>query len=116
MVKPPIRPEFLNRVDEIIDFHQLTEEQISDIVRLQMQRVAKMLSQQGFTLRVTDAAIATLAKEGYDPAFGARPVKRAIQRDVLNALSKQLLAGTVSKEAPITIDSTADGTIEFRNE
>ncbi len=116
MVKPPIRPEFLNRVDEIIDFHQLTEEQISDIVRLQMQRVAKMLSQQGFTLRVTDATIATLAKEGYDPAFGARPVKRAIQRDVLNALSKQLLAGTVSKEAPITIDSTADGTIEFRNE
>ena len=116
MVKPPIRPEFLNRVDEIIDFRQLTEEQISDIVRLQMQRVAKMLSQQGFTLRVTDAAIATLAKEGYDPAFGARPVKRAIQRDVLNALSKQLLAGTVSKETPITIDSTADGTIEFRNE
>ena len=116
MVKPPIRPEFLNRVDEIIDFRQLTEEQISDIVRLQMQRVAKMLSQQGFTLRVTDAAIATLAKEGYDPTFGARPVKRAIQRDVLNALSKQLLAGTVSKEAPITIDSTADGTIEFRNE
>jgi ATP-dependent Clp protease ATP-binding subunit ClpB len=114
MVKPPIRPEFLNRIDEIINFSQLTKEQISDIVRLQMNRVAKMLSSQGFTLNVTDAAVATLAEAGYDPDFGARPVKRAIQRDVLNALSKQLLAGAVSKDKPIIVDSN-NGEIEFRN-
>ncbi len=114
MVKPPIRPEFLNRIDEIINFSQLTKEQISDIVRLQMQRVAQMLSSQDFELKVTDSAIATLAEAGYDPEFGARPVKRAIQRDILNALSKQLLAGTVTKDHPITIDST-DGVITFRN-
>ena len=115
MVKPPIRPEFLNRIDEIINFSQLSKEQISDIVRLQMNRVAKMLESQGFTLKVTDAAIQTLAEAGFDPDFGARPVKRAIQRDVLNALSKQLLAGTVNKERAITVDSK-DGVIVFRNE
>ena len=114
MVKPPIRPEFLNRIDEIINFSQLTKDQISDIVRLQMNRVAKMLQAQGFTLNVTDAAVATLAEAGFDPDFGARPVKRAIQRDVLNALSKQLLAGAVSKDKPITVDSQ-NGEIEFRN-
>ena len=115
MVKPPIRPEFLNRIDEIINFSQLSKEQISDVVRLQMNRVAKMLGTQGFTLNVTDDAIATLAEAGYDPDFGARPVKRAIQRDVLNALSKQLLAGTVSKDNAITVDSK-DGVIVFRND
>ena len=80
-----------------------------------MNRVAKMLESQGFTLKVTDAAIQTLAEAGFDPDFGARPVKRAIQRDVLNALSKQLLAGTVNKERAITVDSK-DGVIVFRNE
>ena len=115
MVKPPIRPEFLNRIDEIINFSQLSKEQISDIVRLQMNRVAKMLESQGFTLKVTDAAIHTLAEAGFDPDFGARPVKRAIQRDVLNALSKQLLAGTVNKEHAITVNSQ-DGVIVFGNE
>ena len=114
MVKPPIRPEFLNRIDEIINFSQLTKDQISDIVRLQMNRVAKMLQAQGFELNVTDAAVATLAEAGFDPDFGARPVKRAIQRDVLNALSKQLLAGAVSKDKPITVDSQ-NGEIVFRN-
>lgn len=115
MVKPPIRPEFLNRIDEIINFSQLSKEQISAVVRLQMDRVAQMLNQQGFTLVTTDAAISTLAEAGYDPDFGARPVKRAIQRDVLNALSKQLLSGAVSKDKAITIDSK-DGTINFRND
>jgi ATP-dependent Clp protease ATP-binding subunit ClpB len=115
MVKPPIRPEFLNRIDEIINFSQLSKEQISAVVRLQMDRVAQMLNQQGFTLVTTDAAISTLAEAGYDPDFGARPVKRAIQRDVLNALSKQLLSGAVSKDKAITIDSK-DGTITFRND
>ena len=114
MVKPPIRPEFLNRIDEIINFSQLSKEQISQIVRLQMNRVAKMLQEQGFKLNVTDAAISTLAEAGFDPEFGARPVKRAIQRDVLNALSKQLLSGTVSKDKPIVVDSR-DGEIVFSN-
>ncbi len=114
MVKPPIRPEFLNRIDEIIDFHQLSKEQISDIVRLQMEKVSKMLASQGFTLKCTDAAVSTLAEAGYDPDFGARPVKRAIQRDVLNALSKALLAGSVDKSHPITIDSE-NGQIVFCN-
>lgn len=114
MVKPPIRSEFLNRIDEVINFSQLSKDEIASVVRLQMQRVAAMLSAQGFTLTVTDDAIATLAEAGYDPDFGARPVKRAIQRDVLNALSKQLLAGAVSNAQPIVIDSK-DGVITFRN-
>ena len=114
MVKPPIRPEFLNRIDEIIDFHQLSKEQIADIVRLQMEKVSKMLASQGFTLKCTDAAVSTLAEAGFDPDFGARPVKRAIQRDVLNALSKALLAGSVDKAHPITIDSE-NGQIVFCN-
>lgn len=114
MVKPPIRPEFLNRIDEVITFSQLTKDEIASVVRLQMNHVAAMLSRQGFALNVTDNAVATLAEVGYDPEFGARPVKRAIQRDVLNALSKQLLAGSVSHEKPITVDSR-DGVITFTN-
>lgn len=114
MVKPPIRPEFLNRIDEVITFSQLTKDEIASVVRLQMNHVAAMLSRQGFTLNVTDNAVATLAEAGYDPEFGARPVKRAIQRDVLNALSKQLLAGSVSHEKPIMVDSR-DGVITFTN-
>ena len=114
MVKPPIRPEFLNRIDEVITFSQLSKEQIAAVVRLQMNHVADMLAKQGFTLSVTDEAVATLAEAGYDPEFGARPVKRAIQRDVLNALSKQLLAGSVTHERPITVDSKG-GVITFRN-
>ena len=114
MVKPPIRPEFLNRIDEIINFQQLNKEQIADIVRLQMKKVSDMLAEQGFTLNCSDAAIDTIAEAGFDPDFGARPVKRAIQRDVLNALSKSLLSGTVDKGHPINIDSK-DGQIVFSN-
>ena len=114
MVKPPIRPEFLNRIDEIIIFQQLNKEQIADIVRLQMKKVSDMLAEQGFTLNCSDAAIDTIAEAGFDPDFGARPVKRAIQRDVLNALSKSLLSGTVDKGHPINIDSK-DGQIVFSN-
>ena len=114
MVKPPIRHEFLNRIDEIINFQQLNKEQIADIVRLQMKKVSDMLAEQGFTLNCSDAAINTIAEAGFDPDFGARPVKRAIQRDVLNALSKSLLSGTVDKGNPINIDSK-DGQIVFYN-
>ena len=115
MVKPPIRPEFLNRIDEIINFSQLNKEEIASIVRLQMNNVSKMLANQDLTLSVTDAAIATLAEAGFDPDFGARPVKRAIQHDVLNELSKQILSGSVSKDKTIVVDSVDKG-IVFRNE
>jgi len=114
-LRTTMRPEFLNRIDEIITFDQLTKEQIADVVRLQLDKVRQMLEPQGFTLEVTPHAVEYLAEEGYDPEFGARPVKRAIQRLVLNDLSKQILAERVSKEKPIIIDSFGDGLV-FRNE
>ena len=114
-LRTTMRPEFLNRIDEIITFDQLTKEQIADVVRLQLDKVRQMLEPQGFTLEVTPHAVDYLAEEGYDPEFGARPVKRAIQRLVLNDLSKQILAEKVSKEKPIIIDSFGDGLV-FRND
>ena len=113
-LKKTIRPEFLNRIDETIMFLPLTKAEIANVVRLQMNAVKKMLEPQGFTLRVTDAAINYLADQGYDPEFGARPVKRAIQRLVLNDLSKRILAEEVSREQPITIDANGAG-LQFRN-
>ena len=113
-LRQSVRPEFLNRIDEILTFQQLTREQIADVVRLQMNKVKKMLESQGFDINVTDAAIDYLATEGYDPDFGARPVKRAIQRLVLNDLSRKILADEVSREKPITIDA-ADGQLTFGN-
>ena len=115
MLKQTIRPEFLNRIDETIMFTPLTKEEIAGVVRLQMNSVSKMLSQQGFTLTVTDKAIDALAQAGFDPEFGARPVKRAIQRDVLNALSKSLLNGDVTRERAIIVDADNDGNIRFKN-
>ena len=113
-LRQSVRPEFLNRIDEILTFQQLTREQIADVVRLQMNKVKKMLESQGFDINVTDAAIDYLATEGYDPDFGARPVKRAIQRCVLNDLSRKILADEVSREKPINIDAV-DGRLSFRN-
>lgn len=115
MLKQTIRPEFLNRIDETIMFTPLTKEEIAGVVRLQMNSVSKMLSLQGFTLTVTDKAIDALAQAGFDPEFGARPVKRAIQRDVLNALSKSLLNGDVTRERAIIVDADNDGNIRFKN-
>lgn len=116
MLRKTFRPEFLNRIDDIITFKPLTQEQIAEVVELQMKRVKKMLEPQGFELLWTPAAIQYLAKVGYDPEFGARPVKRAIQDYVLNDLSKKILAEEVSREKPITIDHTdADGLI-FKNQ
>ena len=109
-----MRPEFINRIDEIITFKQLTKEQIADVVRLQMKRVSDMLRPQGITLEVTDAAIGYLAQEGYDPQYGARPVKRAIQNLVLNDLSRRILADEVKRDKPIIIDEFGDGLV-FRN-
>ena len=114
MLKKTIRPEFLNRIDETIMFLPLTKEEIAEVVTLQMNAVKKMLEPQGFTLNVTPAAIGFLADEGFDPEFGARPVKRAIQRCVLNDLSKKILSDEVSREKPITIDADSEGLV-FRN-
>ena len=114
MLKKTIRPEFLNRIDETIMFLPLSKKEIADVVKLQINAIRKMLEPQGFRLEVTDAAIQYLAEIGYDPEFGARPVKRAIQRYVLNDLSKKILASEVSNDKPITIDSFGNSLV-FRN-
>ena len=111
MLKQQIRPEFLNRIDEIIMFSPLNESQISEIVRMQVNAVAEMLKGNGITLTLTDKAIAFLGKAGFDPEFGARPVKRAIQRYLLNDLSKKILSGEVSQDAEITVDADASGLV-----
>ena len=114
MLKQTIRPEFLNRIDETIMFLPLTQSEIAQIVTLQLKRVEAMLAPQGFTLKWTDSAVEYLTKVGYDPEFGARPVKRAIQRYVLNDLSKAILAETVSREKPVIIDDLGEGLV-FHN-
>ena len=113
-LRATMRPEFLNRIDEIITFTALTKEQIADVVKLQIKKVTDMLAPQGITLECTPQAIDYLAEQGYDPDFGARPVKRAIQQYVLNDLSKKLLADEVDRTKPIIIDEYGEGLI-FRN-
>ena len=108
MLKKSIRPEFLNRIDETIMFTPLGENEIEQIVRLQTTAVATLLSESDITLEVTDAAIRFIAQAGFDPEFGARPIKRAIQRYLLNDLSKQLLAGAIDKSKPIKVDATGE--------
>jgi len=116
MLKQTIRPEFLNRIDEIIMFTPLSRQEIRDIVRLQYRLVADRLAKSGYTTTITEAAIDWLANEGYDPQFGARPVKRAIQHYLLNDLSKKLLAQEVDRSKPITVDAnTTDDGLVFRN-
>ena len=114
MLKQQIRPEFLNRIDEIIMFSPLNEDQIRDIVRMQVDGIIRMLSESGIQMRLTDDAIAFLGKAGFDPEFGARPVKRAIQRYLLNDLSKKILSGEVNKEHEIVVDATGEG-LRFSN-
>ncbi|MBR1922484.1 MAG: AAA family ATPase [Paludibacteraceae bacterium] len=113
-LRQQVRPEFLNRIDDIIHFGDLSQNDIEQVVRLQIGHIHKMLVQQGVELRVTDDAIRFIAKEGYDPIYGARPVKRAIQRLILNQLSKQLIAGKVNHSQPIVVE-LKDGALEFRN-
>ena len=114
LLKKTIRPEFLNRIDETIIFKPLTLGEIRQVVRLQIDGVIRMLAQNGVKLSLTDAAIDLLADEGYDPDFGARPVKRAIQRLLLNDLSKTLLSGSLDRERPIVVDASA-GHLTFGN-
>lgn len=115
MLKENIRPEFLNRIDEIIMFTPLDRKEIEQIVELQMKSIQKMLAPNGITLEYTPKAISLLADEGFDPEFGARPVKRVIHRQILNRLSKDILAQKVDKERPIVIDVDAVGELSFRN-
>ena len=113
-LRASVRPEFINRIDEIIHFSELSQDDIRAVVGLQVSRIHKMLESEGFDLRVTDDAIDYIAKEGYDPQFGARPVKRALQRLVLNELSKAIIAGKVSQSKPIIVE-LRDGELKFRN-
>jgi ATP-dependent Clp protease ATP-binding subunit ClpB len=115
LLKQTVRPEFINRIDEIVMFTPLTNANIAQIVGLQLKSVTKMLAQQGITLDATQEAIAYLSEKGYDPQFGARPVKRVIQRDVLNQLSKEILAGKITAETIILLDSF-NGKLVFRNQ
>ena len=114
MLKQTIRPEFLNRVDDIILFHPLSESDIKEIVRIQVDQIRRRLADQQVTLTLTEAALELIAHEGYDPHFGARPVKRALQRMLLNQLSYDILAGTVVKEKPIVVDAQ-DGALVIEN-
>ena len=114
LLKKTIRPEFLNRIDDIIMFTPLNEEEIRKIVTVQLNSVKKMLAQNGIALEFTDAALAFISDKGFDPQFGARPVKRVIQKYVLNELSKELLGGKINKDRAITIDSNGAGLV-FKN-
>ncbi|WP_297869499.1 ATP-dependent chaperone ClpB [uncultured Flavobacterium sp.] len=115
LLKQTVRPEFINRIDEIVMFTPLTDKNIKEIVGLQLKSVIKMLAQQHITMDATPEAVAYLAEKGYDPQFGARPVKRVIQREVLNQLSKEILAGKVTTDSIILLDSF-DGQLVFRNQ
>lgn len=114
LLKQTIRPEFLNRIDELIMFTPLSEEEIRQVVVLQIDGVAKMLLHNGISLEVTDKAIGFIAKEGYDPQFGARPVKRVIQRLLLNELSKKIISGEISTASKVRVDE-ADNKLVFDN-
>jgi ATP-dependent Clp protease ATP-binding subunit ClpB len=115
LLKQTVRPEFINRIDEIVMFTPLTDKNIKEIVGLQLKNVIKMLAHQHITMDATPEAVANLAAKGYDPQFGARPVKRVIQREVLNQLSKEILAGKVTTDSIILLDSF-DGQLVFRNQ
>lgn len=114
LLKQTIRPEFLNRIDEIIMFLPLTLDDVRQIVTLQINALTRMLEQNGIELAVSDRAVEWLAKDGFDPQFGARPIKRSLQRNLVNELSKQILSGKVNKEKPVTVDASDLG-LTFSN-
>lgn len=114
LLKQTVRPEFLNRIDDIIMFTPLTQDNIKQIVELQLKSVKKMIAKQHITLDATKEAIVYLAEKGYQPEFGARPVKRVIQKEVLNKLSKEILSGKVTSDSMILLDAF-DGELVFRN-
>jgi len=115
LLRKTIRPEFLNRIDDIIMFTPLSKSDITKIVKLQLNQLKKMIAKQHITIDATEEAIAYLAEKGYDPQYGARPIKRVIQKEVLNNLSKELLSGDISADSIVLIDSFDDGLV-FRNQ
>jgi ATP-dependent Clp protease ATP-binding subunit ClpB len=115
LLKQRLRPEFLNRLDEIIVFKPLRRDEISGIVRIQLRHLTAMLAEQGIALDATDEAVAWLAEQGYDPQFGARPLKRLIQREVVNELSRRILAGNVQAGQRIVLDRFDGNGLVFRN-
>ncbi|MGR3810538.1 ATP-dependent chaperone ClpB [Jiulongibacter sp. NS-SX5] len=115
LLKKSVRPEFLNRIDEIVLFDPLSKSNIRQIVEIQFEQIKNRLAEQGITIDATDEVLDKLGEEGYDPVFGARPLKRVIQRLVLNELSKKILGGEINKEAVIAMDLTPDGSITFEN-
>jgi ATP-dependent Clp protease ATP-binding subunit ClpB len=114
LLRQTIRPEFLNRVDEIIMFSPLLKKQILGIVKIQLQGLQKMVAQSGITLQYSDYLLEFLAEQGFDPQMGARPLKRLIQKLIVNALSKKILAGEVDKTKPVLVD-VFDGVVVFSN-
>ncbi len=115
LLKQTIRPEFLNRIDEVIMFQPLMRKEIRGIIQIQLNDLRKLVMKNGIELEFSDYALDFLAENGYDPQFGARPLKRLIQKEIVNQLSKRILAGDVDKSKPVLVD-VFDGTVVFRNE
>ena len=115
LLKQTIRPEFLNRIDEIIMFQPLMKKEIRGIISIQLETLRKMVAQNGIDLQFSEYALDYLAENGYDPQFGARPLKRLIQKEIVNQLSKRILAGDIDKTKPVLVD-VFDGMVVFRNE
>lgn len=115
LLKQSMRPEFLNRVDDIIMFRPLMVNEIRDIIKIQLDHLKERVAEQNIDLRFTDYAIDYLTRRGFDPQFGARPLKRVIQKDIVNLLSKKIISGEVDKSKPLLID-VFDGVVVLRNE
>ena len=115
LMRQSIRPEFLNRIDEIIMFTPLIDKEVTDIVRLQIGQVKKRLEEADIDLDVTDDAVEMISRTGFDPQYGARPVKRLIQKEILNSLSKSILANSIDKNKPVILDREGDKLV-FKNE
>jgi ATP-dependent Clp protease ATP-binding subunit ClpB len=115
LLKKSVRPEFINRIDYIIMFRPLNKKDIIKIVSIQFDIIRKRLEESGIKIDISDGALDRLAKIGFDPQYGARPLKRVLQREILNELSKQILAGTISKDAVIFIDLKNEVEFEFQN-
>jgi len=115
LLRQTIRPEFLNRIDEVIMFQPLMINDIREIIRIQLNDLKEQLAKNGVILQFTDYALEFLAENGFDPQFGARPLKRLIQKRIVNELSKKLLSGSIDKSKPVLVD-VFDGTVVFRNE
>lgn len=115
LLRQTVRPEFLNRVDEIIMFHPLMKKEIRGIINIQLNQLKKLVAENGIQLHFSDYAIDYLAENGYDPQFGARPLKRLIQKQIVNQLSKKILAGDINKSLPVLVD-VFDNTVVFRSE